>query len=92
MSVVHTCTTVIHVCTSLCLVGKSVAWRADGRGFESYPRQPIFLNDCFGRVVLCCFAFVLFIIVALPFFQHLLELLFMHIVHVHVNAFLYPFV
>ena len=25
------------------LVGKSVAWRADGRGFKSHPRQPIFL-------------------------------------------------
>ena len=25
------------------LVGKSVAWRADGRGFESHPRQPIFV-------------------------------------------------
>ena len=25
------------------LVGKSVAWRADGREFESHPRQPNFL-------------------------------------------------
>ena len=25
------------------LVGKSIAWRADGRGFESHQRQPIFL-------------------------------------------------
>ena len=24
-------------------VGKSVAWKADGRGFESHPRQLIFL-------------------------------------------------
>ena len=37
------------------LVGNSAAWRADGRGFESHPRQPILSlkNDCFGRVVLC---------------------------------------
>ena len=26
------------------LVGKSVAWRAGGRGFESHLRQPIFLD------------------------------------------------
>ena len=25
------------------LVGKGVAWRADGSGFESHPRQPIIL-------------------------------------------------
>ena len=33
-------------------------------------RQPIFFlkKDCFGRVVLCCFAFLLFVVVALPFF------------------------
>ena len=24
-------------------VGKSVAWKVDGRGFKSHPRQPIFL-------------------------------------------------
>ena len=31
---------------------------SNGRGFESHLRQPI-KNDCFGRVVLCCFAFLL---------------------------------
>ena len=44
------------------LVGKSVAWRADGRGFESHSArgsQFFFENDCFGHVVLCCFAFLL---------------------------------
>ena len=41
------------------LVGKSVTWKANGRGFESHPRQPIF----FSCVVFCC------IVVA----QHLLE-------------------
>ena len=49
------------------LVGESVTWRADSYGFEfeSHLRQPIFLrkNDCFGRVVLFCFAFLL----CLPF-------------------------
>ena len=47
------------------LVSKNIAWKADGRGFESHLRQPIFL--CFGQVVLCCFAFLLCCFVALPF-------------------------
>ena len=49
------------------LVGKSVAWRADG---QIPPEAANFSlkNDCFGRVVLRCFAFLLFVVVvALPF-------------------------
>ena len=41
------------------LVGKSVAWRTDGRGFESHARQPIFLWKMTVSGELCC--------VALPF-------------------------
>ena len=43
-------------------VGKSITWKADGRGFESHSRQLYnfsLKNDCFGQVVLCCFAFLL---------------------------------
>ena len=50
------------------LVGKSITWRADGRGFESHPRQPIFLTVS-GK--LCCvalpFCCVVVVVVALPF-------------------------
>ena len=60
------------------LVGNNVAWKADGRGFESHLRQPFFLY-CIGRVVLCCFAFLLCCCcVALPFSASLQV-----IVHVH---------
>ena len=40
-----------------------------GRGFKSHLRQLIFSlkNNCFGRVVLCCFVFLL-CCVALSFF------------------------
>ena len=43
------------------LVGKSVAWKADGRGFGVPPEVANFSlkNDYFERVVLCCFAFLL---------------------------------
>ena len=37
---VYTCMYQVHV---YMYIGKSIAWRADGRGFESHPRQPIFL-------------------------------------------------
>ena len=49
-----------HVQCTVCTcstVGKSIAWKAEGRGFESHPRHLIFLwASC---VVLCCFAFLL---------------------------------
>ena len=48
------------------LVGKSVAWKVECHGFGvSWIRVPpeaadfSLKNDCFGRVVLCCFAFLL---------------------------------
>ena len=51
-----------------------VTWKADGRGFKSHPRQPIFL---FGRV--CCVALPFCcVVVALPFSASLRV-----IVHVH---------
>ena len=56
------------------LVGKSVTWRADGRGFESQLRQPIFLRKMtrVSCVVLLCLSVVLL----LPCLsRHLLELL-----------------
>ena len=51
------------------LVGKSVAWKADGRGFESHLRQPIFLlkTTVLGKLycvainaflLCCCLAFL----------------------------------
>ena len=58
-----------------CLVGKSVSWRADGRGFESHLRQPIFLWKMTVSGASC---------IALPFccvvasFQHLLEYIHVH--------------
>ena len=36
------------------LVGKSVVWRADGRGFNSHPRQQIFLRKITVSGELCC--------------------------------------
>ena len=47
---------------------KSVAWKADGCGFESHLRQPIFyLKNDFDE--LCCVAlpFCCVVVVALPF-------------------------
>ena len=51
------------------IVGKSVAWRADGRGFESHPRQSIFLGKVTVSDVLCCVAlpFCCAVVVAVPF-------------------------
>ena len=51
-------------------VGKSViAWKADGRGFESHLRQPIFLLKMTVSGELCCVAlpFCCVVVVALPF-------------------------
>ena len=66
------------------LVGKSVAWRADGRGFESHPKQPIFLWKMTVLGELCCVALpfcCVFVVVALPFSASLWL-----IVHVHVRV------
>ena len=48
------------------LVGKSIAWRADGLGFKSHPRQPIFLWKMTVSGKMCCVALP-FRCVALPF-------------------------
>ena len=63
----------IPTCTWL--VGKRVAWRADGRGLVPPEAANFSLkNDCFRRVVLCCFAFLLCCCCCLAFnSQHLLE-------------------
>ena len=52
------------------LVGKSIiAWGADGRGFESHLRKPIFLLKMTVSGKLCCVAlpFHCVVVVALPF-------------------------
>ena len=36
------------------LVGKSATWKADGHGFESHTRQPIFLSKTTVSGELCC--------------------------------------
>ena len=61
------------------LVGKSVAWRADGRGFESHPRQPIFLWKMTVSGVLCCVAlsFCCLLLLLPCLSQHLFDWLFM---------------
>ena len=49
----------------------SNAWKADGREFEG---SQFLKNHCFERVVLCCFAFLLVLLLLLPCLsQHLLE-------------------
>ena len=51
------------------LVGKSVPWKADGRGFKSHPRQQIFLWKMTVLGELCCVAlpFCCVVVVALTF-------------------------
>ena len=70
----------MHVYYVLCLlVGKSIAWKADGCGFESHLRQPIFLWKWLfwaSCVVLLCLSIVLLL---LSCFQHLLKWLFIHV-------------
>ena len=49
------------------LVGKSAAWRADGRGFESHPRQPVFLSKMTISGELCCVALPFCCVIVVPF-------------------------
>ena len=59
---------------------KSITWKADGRGFESHMRQPIFLGKMFqaSYMQLCC--------VALPFCCVVVALLFSASLGVIVHA------
>ena len=48
-------------------VGKSITWKADGHGFESHPKQPIFLLKMTVLGELCCVALPFCcVVVALP--------------------------
>ena len=63
------------------LVSKSVTWKADGRGFESHPRQPIFLWKMTVSGDLCCIALPFCcVVVALPFSSSLGEYMYVYIV------------
>ena len=51
------------------LVSKSIVWKADGCGFESHLRQPIFFGKITVLGELCCVTllFCYVVVVALPF-------------------------
>ena len=52
------------------LVGKSIAWKAYGRGLKSHPRQAILLNV---TSEMCCFAFLLCCLAEVFFHVHVHE-------------------
>ena len=60
-------------CTTRWARSHSPSYTADGREFESHPRQLIFSlkNDCLGRVVLYFFVFLLCCVAFLS--KHLMD-------------------